>query len=93
LAADTAGGRVVHHRSLFEQSEIFKFAFFCVLQQHNLGFSVLGTYNLAKWGQNRFEVPFGHVHDFKKFIVFTIKEMRSFGSICLRALESCMICH
>ena len=37
LAADTAGGRVVHHRSLFEQSEIFKFAFFCVLQQHNLG--------------------------------------------------------
>ena len=74
LAADTAGGRVVHHRSLFEQSEIFKFAFFCVLQQHNLGFSVLGTYHLAKWGQNRFEVPFGY--DFKKFTVFTIKKMK-----------------
>ena len=74
LAADTAGGRVVHHRSLFEQSEIFKFAFFCVLQQHNLGFSVLGTYHLAKWGQNRFEVPFGY--DLKKFTVFTIKKMR-----------------
>ena len=64
----------MHHRSLFEQSEIFKFAFFCVLQQHNLGFSVLGTYHLAKWGQNRLEVQFGY--DFKKFTVFSIKKMR-----------------